>query len=287
MLCSPAWALSPAGSAVDVVPQAQGAIEGSTVMLARGDAIFIGQKVITGNAGRVQVVFSDDTHLVIGPGSTLVISEYLMRNDGSASKFVVDALGGTFRFVTGKSPKNAYAINTPTGTMGVRGTAFDFGVDPESGETQVLLYHGGVQMCGEDGSCAMLSEGCSVGVLADKTSPSIVNRSDRRRNPLLQKFPYLESQQPLQFGFRIMGAARCGAPKEAGTPTASSTVAGNAADIVTTTTASTPTPQQDSPAPSQQPAPAPSGHNNNGIGNGGDTSSEGTSEATNPGRNKK
>ena len=29
------------------------------------------------------------------------------------------------RFITGGAPKNSYVINTPSGTVGVRGTAFD------------------------------------------------------------------------------------------------------------------------------------------------------------------
>src|SRR4051812_9553997 len=206
---SPARAETVAGNAGDVVPQAQGNLAGATATLASGDEIFMGQRVITGNAGRVQVVFSDQTHLVVGPGSSLVIAEYLMRNNGTASKFVVNALGGTFRFITGNSPKNAYQINTPTGTLGVRGTAFDFGVDKESGETQVLLYHGGVRMCGADGSCVMLTEACSVGVIPHHDAASVYGKSDHRRPPVLKNFPYLASQAPLEADFRVGGTGGC------------------------------------------------------------------------------
>jgi hypothetical protein len=204
-----ARAESAAGNAVEVVPQAQGNLSGTTVALASGDDLFMGQQVITGNAGRVQVVFSDQTHLVVGPGSSLVIAQYLMRNNGTASKFVVNALGGTFRFITGNSPKNAYQINTPTGTLGVRGTAFDFGIDKKSGDTQVLLYHGGVRMCGADGSCVMLTEACSVGVIPHHDAASVYGKSDHRRPPMLKNFPYLASQAPLEADFRVGGSGGC------------------------------------------------------------------------------
>src|SRR5690606_42119301 len=84
----------------------------------------IGDRVVTGPSGQVQILFSDRTELVVGPRSALLIEDYLLRNDGSAGKFAINALSGTFRFVTGGAPKDSYVIKTPTGTIGVRGTAF-------------------------------------------------------------------------------------------------------------------------------------------------------------------
>lgn len=210
-ISSPGGSGGPAGTAVAVVPQADGTLDGNSAVMATGDGVFLGQNVITGNAGQVQIVFSDNTHLVIGPQASLVISEYLMRNDGSASKFVVDALSGSFRFMTGNSPKNAYRIKTPTGTLGVRGTAFDFTVEPGSGKTTVLLYHGGVRMCGASG-CTELSESCAVGVLAKRAAAAVVRPHDKRRPQLLKNFPYLASQQPLKAAFRVKQAGPCKDP---------------------------------------------------------------------------
>ncbi len=94
-----------------------------------GSDIFIGDQVVTGAKGQVQILFADNTHLVVGPNSALTIEDYLLRNNGSAGKFVVDMLAGSFRFATGESAKNRYRIDTPTGTIGVRGTGFDTFVD--------------------------------------------------------------------------------------------------------------------------------------------------------------
>ncbi|RYE07410.1 MAG: hypothetical protein EOP22_17855 [Hyphomicrobiales bacterium] len=207
LLGAAAQAANPAGNAVAVIQQAKGELDGSTTVIAVGDGLFMGQQVITGTRGQVQIVFSDSTHLVVGPGSSLVISEYLMRNNGTASKFVVDALSGTFRFVTGKSRHDAYEIRTPTGTLGVRGTAFDFSIEPRSGETAVLLYHGGVEMCAAAGDCVMLTEVCDLGLIPRRNSPTIL--TERKRPPKLKGFPYLSSQRPLRDDFRIRAAADC------------------------------------------------------------------------------
>ena len=87
-----------------------------------GSDIFIGDQVVTDARGLVQIKFSDNTKLVVGPNSSLVIEDYLLREDGSGGKLAINALSGTFRFVTGGAAKDRYLIETPTGTIGVRGT---------------------------------------------------------------------------------------------------------------------------------------------------------------------
>ena len=82
----------------------------------------------------------------------------LVRADGTAGKFAVNALAGTFRFLTGNSEKSAYQIITPTGTLGVRGTKFDFTVDPRTGQTKVVLFEGQVKAVIELASLSHFTE---------------------------------------------------------------------------------------------------------------------------------
>ncbi len=111
-----------AGSALGVDPAADAALNNETRTLVVGSDIFIGDLVQTGPRGQVQIMFADNTELVVGPSSALLIEDYLLRNDGSAGKLAVDMLSGAFRFSTGDSAKSRYVIGTPTGTIGVRGT---------------------------------------------------------------------------------------------------------------------------------------------------------------------
>jgi len=276
-LASSALAVSteqPAGTAVGVDPQATAELNGSSTTLINGASLFMGQRIITGNAGQVQVVFSDNTHLVVGPGSSLVISEYLMRNDTTASSVVVNALSGTFRFITGNSPKNAYQITTPTGTIGIRGTAFDLVIDSETDESHLLLYHGGVKMCPDVGACVFIADSCSVGVMPQRDDASELGHADKRRPPILNEFNYLQSQSPLAQEFRVQGAQSCRIVQ----------VADNK-----------PGPKgerPDDPALPPPPPPPPpppvttggNGHDNKGLGNSGDTTTETDGETGNPGK---
>ena len=134
---------APAGSAKGVDPAADAALNGATRTLVVGSDVFIGDVINTGPKGQVQILFADNTKLVVGPQSSLKIDDYLLRNNGDAGKFVVDMLSGSFRFATGNGPKDKYVINTPTGTIGGRGTRFDVwvGIDAASGQPATYIMH--------------------------------------------------------------------------------------------------------------------------------------------------
>ena len=102
LLAAPALAASGVALGVDQSATLEG--KAGPRILAVGSDVFIGDKVVTDASGLVELRFSDRTRLVIGPRSSLVIEDYLLREDGSAGKFAVNALAGTFRFVTGNAP---------------------------------------------------------------------------------------------------------------------------------------------------------------------------------------
>lgn len=208
-LPGPAGAES-SGKALGVTPQAQAERAADVLLLSVGADVFIGDRIVTSDRGLVQIQFSDGTKLVVGPNSAMVLEDYLVRADASAGKFAIDALSGTFRFVTGDAPKDSYLITTPTGTMGVRGTAFDFYVEPE--QTSVLSYHGSVILCAVRAACVTLSARCEIGVVQTRAS-EVLGRGREARGIdaefFNQAFRYAQSQRELQSRFRISNATSC------------------------------------------------------------------------------
>lgn len=208
-----AFALGPAlaasGTALGVDPAAEAERKAETRLLAIGSDIFIGDRVITGATGQVQIKFDDRTELVVGPRSSLVIEDYLLREDGSAGKLALNALAGTFRFVTGGAPKDRYTIKTPTATIGVRGTAFELYVT--KAWTYILMQQGSVIGRNRQGDQTLvLDAACEVGQIS-LGETIVVGPADRiaDRARLRQMFMYAASQQPLLREFRITGAERC------------------------------------------------------------------------------
>ena len=176
-----------------------------------GTDISIGDTVMTDARGVVQIRFLDDTELVVGPRSALVIRDYLLREDKSEGRMVLDALAGTFRFVTGIGRKDQYQINTPTATLGVRGTAFDFHVEPLL--TTAMAYEGVVIMCDEDGEgCAQLSATCEIGQTDKKNAKVLgIGRGAEGIDSRFFRtaFRFAVSQSGLLPDFRIANARRC------------------------------------------------------------------------------
>ncbi len=208
LFASPALAAS--GTALGVRQAAALESEAVTKVLTVGADILIRDKVITGPAGQVQIKFSDKTELVVGPNSSLVIEDYLLREDNSPGQFAIKALGGTFRFVTGQAEKDRYRIETPTGTIGVRGTAFDFNVSPV--ETKALLFHGAVILCNTANQCVTLDDVCELGQYDLRESVVLGNADDikgEQREVLKGEFRYAESQTPLLREFWVDNAREC------------------------------------------------------------------------------
>lgn len=195
------------GTAVAVLPQATGQIEGQEVTLVAGIDLFVGETITTDVNGEVQIIFADDTRMVVGPNSSLVIETYLLRDPTTVSDLVVNALGGTFRFISGNSPSDAYTINTPTGTIGIRGTEFDFLVDWLTGLVEVIVYFGSVYLCPDDGPCVYLDARCSIGTISNAEADIV--RAEGMRFTLADGFRYADTQFTLEEPFRVTDPREC------------------------------------------------------------------------------
>jgi hypothetical protein len=192
------------GTALAVDIDARAELAGTTRVLTAGDDLAIGETVVTDGRGLVQIKFSDDTELVVGPNSRLLLEDYLLRGDGSVGKLAINALSGSFRFVTGNSNKDDYSIRTPTGTIGIRGTAFDFFV--ETVKTRMLMYHGSSTLCGAGNACVTMQQTCEAGEAEATKAQSLglsFTADDAKRTSLQQSFHYADFQKPLQYGFRV------------------------------------------------------------------------------------
>ncbi len=116
------WALDASGSAVSVSTQADASGPGGTRVLSAPGDIFQGDVITTDARGQAQIRFVDDTRFVVGPNSRVTIDQFVFNPDGTATDVVLNAAKGTFRFISGRSPHEVYSINTPTMSIGVRGT---------------------------------------------------------------------------------------------------------------------------------------------------------------------
>ncbi len=239
------------GEAMAVIDAASASGQVGERTLAVGSRVFIGDLLATDAIGEAQLLFTDGTRMVVGPNSSLVIDEFLFRGDAAENRFAVRALGGAFRFISGDSGDHGYSIQTPSGTIGVRGTAFDLTVT-RSGGTKLVLLQGIATFCAEGGDCATVATPCG---LLTNTGRKVeeIEAGNGRVQETRRHFPYMTSQSSLLEPFRL---DRHGCTADAaGSETGIEGVAAVAS------------------APAAAPAPAPDlGKSNNGHGNGGELS---------------
>ena len=270
---SAGYAAPEAGKAVAVVQSASATGNNGSRTLKAGMPVSIGERIKTGRSGQVQLVFTDDTKLVVGPNSSLVIEAYLLRSKSTVSKFAVTALGGSFRFISGKSPKQAYSIKTPTATIGVRGTSFDISVR-RRGDTDVVLFTGEAEVCG-NGGCVRLKDACSLANAPRIAAVDEVRSRDQRNRRLRERFPYVVSQAPLRRDFRVPTRS-CGNIQKARLQTNPRITA----PVKTQASIASPAPEPPAPEPPAPEPPEPPGE----PGNPGNAGTQGNAGA-NPGGN--
>ena len=102
--------------------------ERNSQTLSPGSELYANETVRTGNLGRADLVFIDNTNLTVGPTSEVLLDKFVYDPTGSSGKVVLQVTRGTFRFVTGTQDHRAYAVKTPYGTLGVRGTVVEMKV---------------------------------------------------------------------------------------------------------------------------------------------------------------
>lgn len=95
--------------------------------LEPGDAVFSGDRLISGRYGLASVVLRDGTTLVLGNNSQLQIQKFTFNATTTDGSMLVELLQGSMRLLTGLISKiNPDAVQVKSGTLlvGIRGTDF-------------------------------------------------------------------------------------------------------------------------------------------------------------------
>ena len=97
--------------------------------------------VTTHGNDRAHLVFLDGSSLTVGPDARLTIDKFVYDPNTKTGELAVTASQGVLRFVGGRISKTSpVTINTPSGTIGIRGGIGIFGVG--SGKTMAAFLFG-------------------------------------------------------------------------------------------------------------------------------------------------
>ena len=136
-----AEAVESVGKAQFVIGDVFAVSDGDRRQLDKSDPIFESDTIETGPKASAQLLMMDSARIAVRPNSAFIIAEYRLDGDNSAS--VLSVIKGGFRTLSGKigeQAKDNYRVNTPTGTIGLRGTDHAVFYIPEGQEAS---YGGG------------------------------------------------------------------------------------------------------------------------------------------------
>jgi hypothetical protein len=149
----------------------------SSTALASGNRVESGDLITTGNTGRTQLRFSDGGMVSLQPNSQFKIARYADTGDGKQDSFLVDLARGGMRALTGligKRNRENYKVTTSTATIGIRGSGFSMGYNPD-GTLSVTTELDAIEVCNQAG-CVPLNLGESALVVNATTLPNRTNQ---------------------------------------------------------------------------------------------------------------
>lgn len=198
-------AASPVGKAVKASSMVSASGGNGSRVLGSASPVYFMDRLKTNGSGIGQFEFIDGTKLAMGPSASVVVDKYIVKGK-SVQRLGIGATKGAFRFISGHSGSSAYKIATPYGTIGVRGTAFDFTV--KNGKAYLLLLKGEVTFC-TGSSCRTLKNTCDYIIAGGgrTTKPEALAGELSDGADLRRIFPLLANPGSLTSSFRRPGGA--------------------------------------------------------------------------------
>lgn len=149
-----------AQGAIPTAPEGVGRAAAGTVSLLEGDVRFLdsnqrmrrpslhdpvyeGDSVVTGSDGEVHLDMEDGGYIGVRPSTNMRVVNFKAEG-GADDGFLIGLLQGSFRAVTGWITRTRGAraeVQTPTATIGIRGTDYEPLVIPEGGAGEAGTYN--------------------------------------------------------------------------------------------------------------------------------------------------
>jgi hypothetical protein len=103
------------------------------------DGVVMNELLETDPQSALKVIFIDGSELTLGENSSAVIDEYVYS--GGQGNSNINLVKGAFRYISGEMPKENVEIETPTVTMGIRGTDLRIKIG-DDGTTRLVVKSG-------------------------------------------------------------------------------------------------------------------------------------------------
>jgi hypothetical protein len=114
--------------------------QASQAPLYRLDPVVRNARLETVPSGALEVTFTDGSRLTLGSASSVVVDNYVFG--GGQNNQTLKMTRGVFRFVSGSMPKDQVKLQTPSVTIGIRGTIVKTKINGPAGDGTIFFEHG-------------------------------------------------------------------------------------------------------------------------------------------------
>ncbi len=89
-----------------------------------GDLVYRGDVIQTGADGALSITFADGSSFNVSKNAKMEVNEFVYDPNGHSNSSLMSLTKGTFTFIAGNVAHTGdMKVDTPVGTMGIRGTA--------------------------------------------------------------------------------------------------------------------------------------------------------------------
>lgn len=137
---------SPAGQITELIGEATIVrADGSRVEAKVGASVFPGDVVETSAKGAVNILFIDNTTFAISESARLSIDEFTYDSSEQSGSSFFSMMQGVFVYTSGLIGKNdpgSVSIETPVGSIGIRGTRIAGTIKPPGENSEIIILDG-------------------------------------------------------------------------------------------------------------------------------------------------
>ena len=173
-------ALATVGVAAAVNQSAEGVRPGGAPqVITIGKNVIANERIDTSDVGLVQVLLRDGTTFTVGPGTSLVIDRFVYDPDRGTAEVAATITKGAFRMIGGLATKRrgGATINTPSGSIGIRGAMLEGVVGSAQGTQFSLVFGDEARFTGTNGKTTRLYEPGYTLVVRDGGNPKVRRRT--------------------------------------------------------------------------------------------------------------
>jgi hypothetical protein len=170
---------SPAGHITKVVGDAHIIhADGTKTVAHEGSLIYQGDVVETSKTGAVNMQFSDNTTFAISDNARMSVDQFVYHASNHTGSTFFSMLQGVFVYTSGligKSDPGSVNIETPVGSIGIRGTVIAAHILPAGQHSQITIVDGAITLTNGTGTQELNDHLQTVSVNGYQSQPQSVS----------------------------------------------------------------------------------------------------------------